>query len=173
MKIYFFVILLFLTFTGNAQANQEHKRFAVGIHLVNRQIKGYHFNYTYPRLSFEYRLSASSSVEVLAEYINHKPAGTQVISYPLSMGYKLNILPWLINNKKLIDRLKIYQSLRYTILFSPANSDAPLSGLRIYHHLRYAPGVDFYFNKNWGINYEVVFGQNMRTTMAFGVKYRL
>lgn len=172
MKFFLFLFLISLTFIGIAQNNPEHKKFIIGGYVVNRNIKGYDYRYIYPRLSFEYFLSKSSSFEFLTEYINHKPAGKHTISYPFSVGYKLNILPWFIKNENLIDKLKVYNSFRYTLLLSPANANMAFSNLRVFHHFRYAPGIDFFFSENWGVNYEMVFGENMKTTMAFGVKFR-
>ncbi len=172
MKIFLLIFVVVLSLTGKAQTKTEYKRFIVGGHVVNRNIRGYNYLYIYPRLSFEYNVSKTSSFEFLAEYINHKPTGTQVISYPLSVGYKLNILPWFIKNDEFTDKLKIYNSFRYTLLLSPEDANSAFSNLRVFHYFRYAPGIDFFFNKNWGFNYEMVFGENMKTTMALGVKFR-
>jgi len=163
-------LLVCLPFVGLAQT--EQKKFIVGVHIVNRHIKDYDYLYIYPRLSFEYNLSKTSSFEFLTEYINHKPTGKQVISYPLSVGYKLNILPWFIKNENFIDKLKVYNSFRYTLLLSPEDANMAFSNLRVYHYFRYAPGIDYFFSKKWGANFEMVFGESMKTTMAFGVKFR-
>lgn len=171
MKRSFFTTVLFLFFCiVNAQTNPENSNFVIGANLVSRHLDGY--TYYYPRLLFEYSFLKTSSFETLVEYINHKPTGKRIISYPLSLGYKLNIIPWIIKNKNLTDHLKVYNSLRYTILFSPFDSSFPFSNLQIFHYVRYAPGADFYFNSNLGANFEMVFGQSMRTTFAVGVKYR-
>ena len=171
MKILLFLLLISLTFSGIAQNNQEHKKFIVGGNVVTRHIKDYDYRYIYPRLLFEYSVSKTSSFEFLIEYIKHKPTGKQTISYPLSVGYKLNVLPWFIKNNGFTDKLKIYNSFRYTLLLSPEDANSAFSNLRVFHYFRYAPGIDFFFNKNWGVNYEMVFGENMKTTMAFGVKF--
>ncbi len=170
MKILFFTSVLFCFYTVNAQTNPENRNSVIGANLVSRHLDGY--TYYYPRLLFEYSFSKTSSFETLVEYINHKPTGKRIISYPLSLGYKLNVFPWFVKNENLTNRLKVYNSLRYTILFSPFDSSSPFSDLQTFHYVRYAPGIDFYFKPNLGANFEMVFGQSMRTTFAIGVKYR-
>lgn len=165
MKTLFTIAILTLVFFNGITQNKT-----IGINLVNRHLNDY--NYSYPRFSFEYSVGNFSSFESFLEYINHSPSGRKVISYPLSIGYKFNALPLFIKNEQLSSRLKIYNSLRYTILFSPTDSNQPLSNLRTFHYLRYAPGVDFYFKNNLGLNTEMVFGQSMKTTFALGIKYR-
>lgn len=172
IKIFLLIICASFYLQTNAQNNKKESTIVIGAHWVNRHMKDYSYNYSYPRLSLEYQVTESSSVEFLSEYINHKYSGNQVISYPLSLGYKLNILPVIFKNEKLTDKLQINQSIRYTLLLSPEEANSPFSDLRIFHYLRYAPGIDYYFHNNWGVNYEIVFGRHLRTTMAFGIKYR-
>lgn len=172
MKIHLLIIFVLMGLLTDAQTSKTEPKFVIGAHWVNRHMKDYSYNYSYPRLSLEYQVTESSSVEFLSEYINHKYSGNQVISYPLSLGYKLNILPVIFKNEKLTDKLQINQSIRYTLLLSPEEANSPFSDLRIFHYLRYAPGIDYYFHNNWGVNYEIVFGRHLRTTMAFGIKYR-
>lgn len=172
MKIYLLIIFAFIILVTDAQTSSPESKFVIGAHWVNRHLKGYNYNYSYPRLSMEYRVTETSSVEFLSEYINHKYSGRQVISYPVSLGYKLNLLPVIIKNERWTDKVQINQSIRYTLLLSPVEANSPFSELRVFHYLRYAPGIDYYFHDNWGINYELVFGRHLRTTMAFGIKYR-
>lgn len=168
-KLFIFSFFIFSFFQNSAQ-NSGKNNFFIGANIVTRQLP--HFNYYYPRLSFEYSFHETSSFEVLLEYINHKPQEKKVISYPISAGYKLNVLPWLVKNENITNRFKLYNSLRYVLLFSPSDSSTPLSDLRTFHHIRYAPGIDYYFNRNWGANFEMVFGQSMKTTLGVGLKYK-
>ncbi|MCA1759637.1 MAG: hypothetical protein LC658_07690, partial [Bacteroidales bacterium] len=172
IKIFLLIICASFYLQTNADINEKESTFVIGAHWVNRHMKEYNYNYSYPRLSLEYRVTNNSSVEYLSEYINHKYSGNQVISYPISLGYKLNILPVIIKNERITDKLKINQSIRYTLLLSPEKANSSFSDLRIFHYLRYAPGIDYYLYNNWGVNYELVFGRHLRTTMAFGIKYR-
>lgn len=125
----------------------------------------YYNGYSYPRLSTEYSFTKCSSAEFTAERIGKiKLTNFTVPAYfPISVGFKLNVLPWFTKNEWLINNLKIYNSLRYSVIFFEGYTN---------DKLLYAPGVECYLYKDFGINTEFVFGQAMRTTFAIGIKYR-
>ncbi len=158
-------LLLFLPLLCSSQLTRE-KKFSIGSNFVHRYLEEPLKSYSYPRISAEYSLSNYSSVELLAEYINFKKYDKLgVITYPISLGYKLNILPWVTKNQWLTKNAKVYQSARYSMVLTNNNFTS--------HALRYAPGIDVFLYKNLGLNGEIVFGRSMKTTFALGVKFRL
>ncbi len=168
-KILSLTLILFSTFIANSQ--EKERKFVLGANTMYRYIEPGYF-YFYPRLSLEYRLTRVSSFEFMTEYIDYK-SFRRFISFPLSAGYKLNVIPWFTKNEKFIDRLRVYGALRYTFLPSAANPDKLFEKFYVFHEIRFAPGVEYYFCKKWGANAEMVFGDNMHTTIGLGVKYRL
>lgn len=162
-KNIYLLFLLIPLFSFSQTANE--KKISVGAHWVHRNLQSYK-NINYPRLGIEYRFTKCSSVEFLAEYINLREShDVDLLSYPLSLGYKLNILPWFTKNEWLVNNLRIYNSLRYTLILTNQEGNTT-------HHLRYAPGIDCYVYKNLALSGEIVFGEAMKTTLAFGVKLR-
>lgn len=125
----------------------------------------YYNGYSYPRLSTEYSFSKCSSAEFMVERVEKIKLTNITVPafYPISVSYKLNILPWFTKNEWLVSNLKIYNSLRYSIIFQEDYTT---------DKFLYAPGVECYIYKDFGINTEFVFGQAMKTTFAIGVKYR-
>lgn len=153
---------------AQTENNKNNKnKWNVGVHFVHRSMNYYEYydGYSYPRLSTEYSFTKCSSAEILFERIGEIKTTNYIYpaSYPISVGYKLNILPWFTKNEWLVNNLKVYNSLRYSVIFGEDY---------ISHNVRYAPGVECYFYKNLGINGEFVFGQAMKTTFALGIKYR-
>jgi hypothetical protein len=169
-KVLFLILILFISFVVNSQ--EKERKFVLGVNTMYRYIEPFGYSYFYPRLSFEYRLTRVSSFDFLAEYIDHKTVWRRNVSFPLSVGYKLNIIPWFTKNKKITDRLRVYAALRYTFLPAAANPDKPFEKFYVFHEIRFAPGVEYYFSKNWGANAEMVFGNHMKTTMGLGIRYR-
>lgn len=164
MKRIIIIIVLFFLLGIKATQTYSQERLTVGAGFVHRSIKGYK-DYGYPRVSFEYRATRNSSFELLAEYIDlNRPPYSGFVSYPLSLGYKLNFVPFLTKNEKLTSTFEVYNSLRYVLTFTNRNSTT--------HSLRYASGINVFVSDHWGLNGEMVFGQNMKTTFALGIKYR-
>ncbi|MBN1820441.1 MAG: hypothetical protein JXR31_04660 [Prolixibacteraceae bacterium] len=158
----FFIFSVFLLLTTPILSQNK---IVLGLNYVHRFIDSYE-DYCYPRFTTEYQISRSSSFELLAEYINLRNShDINVISYPVSIGFKLNYLPWFSKNEKLNSAFKLYNSVRYVLLL---DNQKNYTG----HFIRYAPGIDVFIDKNWGLNGEMVFGNGMRTTVAFGIKYR-
>ncbi|WP_340112993.1 hypothetical protein [Maribellus mangrovi] len=167
MKIIIFLLLM-VPLSCLAQTEKENARnWNIGASIVHRNLNSYENldNYNYPRLSAEYSFPKCSSVELMAERVGKIKTTNYTYPpyYPITVGYKLNILPWFTKNEWLVQNLKIYNSLRYSIIFYEGHTD---------HKLLYAPGIECYVYKNLGINTEFVFGQNMKTTFALGLKYR-
>lgn len=164
MKKIIALAALLLIFGITAPQTYSQERLSVGAGYVHRSIKSYE-DYGYPRLSFEYRATRSSSFELLAEYIdlNRQPY-SGFVSYPLSFGYKLNFVPLLTKKERITSTFEGYNSLRYVLTFTNQGSTA--------HSLRYAAGINVFVSDHWGLNGEMVFGQNMKTTFALGIKYR-
>ena len=104
--------------------------------------------------------------------MDHTTEWRRYISFPLSAGYKLNIVPWFTKNEKFTDRLRVYAALRYTFLPSAANPDKPFEKFYVFHEIRFAPGAEYYFGKKWGANAEMVFGNHLNTTLGLGIRYR-
>lgn len=161
-------IILFLTLIpllSIAQTKPEFpKKWNLGIHLVHHSMNAYN-NYSYPRLSAEYRFSNFSSTELMLERVG-KIDWTSHTSRPserISAGFKLNLLPWITHNEWMKNNLIIYNSVRFMLLFEENGNN---------HRFLYAPGVECYVYKNLGINTEFVFGEVMKTTFAIGIKYR-
>jgi hypothetical protein len=113
-----------------------------------------------------------SSFEFMAEYIDHTKYSRRNLSFPLSTGYKLNLVPIFTNNKIWTDRLRVYTALRYTFLPAAADPDHPFRKFYIFHEIRFAPGAEYYFQKHLGANIEMVFGDNLKTTLGLGIRYR-
>jgi hypothetical protein len=108
----------------------------------------------------------------MAEYINHNTYGRRYLSFPLSAGYKLNLVPWFIKNDKIANHLHIYGGLRYTFLPYSADPDKPFEEFYVFHRIRFAPGAEYYFNQRWGLNVEMVMGKQMKNTFGLGLKFR-
>ena len=168
MRLKFLALLLALPLFSIAQTkNNNTKKWNIGAHFVHRSMNAYEFydGYSYPRLSAEYSFTKCSSAEIMIERIGKiKTTNNTHSSYaPISLGYKLNILPWFTKNEWLVNNLKVYNSLRYSIIFQEDYTT---------DKFLYAPGVECYLCKDFGINTEFVFGQAMKTTFAIGIKYR-
>jgi hypothetical protein len=169
MKKFLFLILILIV-TNVVNSQEKERKFVLGVNTMYRYIEpGY--SYFYPRLSLEFRLTRVSSFEFMTEYIDYK-SYRRNISFPLSAGYKLNVIPWFTKNENLTERFRVYAALRYTFLPCAANPDKPFEKFYVFHEIRFAPGVEYYFSKRWGANAEMVFGNNMRTTIGLGIKYR-
>ncbi|WP_372651819.1 hypothetical protein [Draconibacterium sp.] len=164
MKTFLFLVLMIPIFCSAQKEDNKLKLWNTGIHFVHRSSKAYK-SYNYPRLSAEYSFTNCSSAEFTVERIGEiKLTDTTYPSYGrISLGYKLNILPWVTQNEWLVNNLRVYNSLRYALNFRNDYTD---------FQLLYAPGVEYYFYKDFGINTEFVFGQSMKTTFAVGIKYR-
>lgn len=147
-----------------AQNSENTNKWSVGAAYVHRFLE-YYDDYSYPRLSAEYSFTKCSSAEILFERVGKikSTSHTYPANYPISVGYKLNVLPWFTKNKWLVNNLKIYNSLRYSIIFGEDS---------ISQKVRYAPGIECYVYKNLALSSEFTFGQAMKTTLAIGVKYR-
>jgi hypothetical protein len=171
MKKYLFLTLILL-FASLAHSQEKKSKFILGSNIMYRHIEPSEYSYFYPRISLEYQLTRVSSFDFLAEYVDSKNDFRRYISFPLSAGYKLNLVPWFIKNENITDRLRIYGALRYTFLPSAANPDKPFEKFYVFHYVRFAPGADYYFGKKWGLNTEIVFGRNMKTTVGLGIRYR-
>jgi len=172
MKKAFLLLSLILICSFNLHSQVEKRSFVLGANLMYRHIEPWGYSYFYPRLTFEYCLTRVSSFEFLAEYQDYKIEGRRGLSFPLSAGYKMNIIPWITKNENLTDRLKVYAALRYTFLPSAANPEKPFEKFYVFHKIRFAPGAEYYFSKRWGAHAEMVFGKNMKTTMGLGIRYR-
>ena len=170
MKNYLFLTLILLL-ASIAYAQEKNSKFVLGANLMYRHIEPLGYSYAYPRLSLEYRLTRVSSFDFLTEYVNSKNDFRRYISFPLSAGYKLNLVPWFTKNENITNRLRVYGALRYTFLPSAANPDKPFEEFYVFHYVRFAPGADYYFSDRWGINAEMVFGRNMKTTVGLGIRY--
>ncbi|MFV0589808.1 MAG: hypothetical protein ACK5M7_00350 [Draconibacterium sp.] len=164
MKTFLFLLLMIPLFCLGQNENNKLKRWNMGMHFVHRSSKAYK-NYSYPRLSAEYCFTKCSSAELMVERVGKiKYSSRMIPSYGrVGLGYKLNILPWFTQNELLVNNLKVYNSLRYTLKFRNDYSN---------FQLLYAPGIECYLFKDFGINTEFVFGQAMKTTFAIGIKYR-
>nr|WP_319510944.1 hypothetical protein [uncultured Draconibacterium sp.] len=167
MKTILTFLLLFPVLAFAQTENNSTKKWNIGAHFVHRSMNSYEFydGYSYPRLSAEYSFTKCTSAELMVERIGKiKTTNYTHSSYaPISIGYKLNVLPCFTKNEWLVNNLKVYNSIRYSVVFSEGH---------ITDNFRYAPGIDCYIYKNFGINTEFVFGQAMKTTFAVGIKYR-
>jgi hypothetical protein len=171
-KVFFLATILSFAFIVKSQ--EKESKFVLGTNCMYRYYN-YFTNrtaYVYPRLSLEYRLTKVSSFEIMAEYIDHTTYGRRNLSFPLSAGYKLNLVPIFTNNKIWTDRLRVYTALRYTFLPAAADPDHPFRKFYIFHEIRFAPGAEYYFQKHLGANIEMVFGDNLKTTLGLGIRYR-
>ncbi len=168
-KSFLLASMLLLSFAVSSQ--EKKSKFVLGANLMYRNIEPLGYSYVYPRLSLEYRLTRVSSFDFLTEYVNSINDFRRYISFPLSAGYKLNLVPWFTKNENSINRLRVYGALRYTFLPSAANPDKPFEKFYVFHYIRFAPGADYYFGNRWGINAEMVFGKNMKTTIGLGIRY--
>lgn len=171
MKKIFLLLSIILICSFILHSQEKESKFVLGVNAMYRYIEPGGNSYFYPRLSLEYRLTRVSSFECMTEYIDYK-SYRRFISFPLSAGYKMNIIPWFTKSENLTDRLKVYAALRYTFLPSAANPDKPFEKFYVFHKIRFAPGTEYYFSKKWGANAEMVFGNNMKTTMGLGIRYR-
>lgn len=170
MKLKFLALVLALPLFSIAQtetSKSNTNKWNIGVHFVHRSMNFYEYydGYSYPRLSAEYIFTKYSSAELMVERIGKiKTTNYTHSSYsPISIGYKLNVLPWFTKNEWLVNNLKVYNSIRYSVVFSEGH---------VIDNFRYAPGIECYLYKNFGINTEFVFGQAMKTTFAVGIKYR-
>lgn len=171
MKKLTVLLVTFLVWSFNLHSQVDKRSFVLGVNTMYRYIEpGY--SYFYPRLSLEFRLTRVSSFEFMTEYINYK-SYRRFISFPLSAGYKLNIIPWFTKNEKFTDRLRVYGAMRYTFLPCSANPDKPFEKFYVFHEIRFAPGVEYFFNQRFGLNIEMVFGKNKNNSFGLGVKYLL
>jgi hypothetical protein len=165
-------LLYIIPFSLNAWSQEEKNPFILGVNSMYRHIDNWN-SYIYPRLSFEYRLNRMSSFDLMLEYIDYKIEERRNLSYPLSAGYKLNLVPLLTKEETLTDRLRVYGALRYTFLPAAANPNKPFGKFYTFHKIRFAPGIDYFFSPRWGMNVEMVFGQNMKSTAGLGIRYHL
>ncbi|WP_321369407.1 hypothetical protein [uncultured Draconibacterium sp.] len=167
MKTILTFLLLFPVLAFAQTENNNTRKWNTGVHFVHRSMNAYKYydGYSYPRLSAEYSFTKCSSAEFMVERVGEiKLTDTTYPSYGrISLGYKLNILPWFTKNEWLVNNMKVYNSLRYALNFRNDYTD---------FQLLYAPGVECYIYKNFGLNTEFVFGQSMKTTFALGIKYR-
>jgi hypothetical protein len=161
-----FTLLTLLLILGTATTRTwSQNRLTIGANYVHRSIKSYE-DYGYPRLSAEYRATRSSSFEVMAEYINlNHLQNIDLVSWPLGVGYKLNFVPLLTKNERITSTFEVYNSLRYVLVLDNQKNHTG-------HYIRYAVGANVFVTSHLGLNGEMVFGRNMRTTFALGMKYR-
>lgn len=172
LSILFLILIFWLTTNGQSITGKENG-LELGTHLVNRKVKGYNGSHLYPRFSFGYRVSKSSSFEAMVGYLNYGYVSRSVSEIPLSAGYLLNLLPLFIKNEAFCHRVKFNHGLRYTLLLQHTRHKTGDTDLRGHHQVRYVPGIDLYFHKNWGVCYELILGDPNKQVMAFGLKYRL
>jgi len=165
-------LFLVLSVSFSALSQEKKGKFVLGANLMYRYISIDRSYYCYPRISFEYCLSGMSSFECMAEYIDYSVYNRRNVSFPLSAGYKLNLIPAFTRNEKITERLRVYGALRYTLLPAAANPDKPFKKFYVFHYIRFALGTEYYFNRQWGVTAEKVLGHNMRSTWGLGVKYR-
>lgn len=168
--ISFVTILLFMcphTFAQDTFKNQFILQG--GLQYVNYS----DFSLLYPEIGLEYKVTNASAFEFqVAHFKWNEEWFHSYRTLQLSAGYKLNVIPIFTSNPEITSRIGIYAAARY-VLRNHYSREFDVSNL--VHDITFAPGVDLFLTKKFGLNFERSFwiGSSFNNRSTFRIKYKL